>query len=80
MEVLHVIDLGNKGYQETYTLQQQLLMQRSSGKIPDTLVLVEHPSVYTIGRAGTRGHLLVPQQVLDQQGVCVYEIDREVGS
>ncbi|MBI3543112.1 MAG: lipoyl(octanoyl) transferase LipB [Deltaproteobacteria bacterium] len=49
---MQVLDLGTKSYGETWELQKQLLEKRAQGLIEDTLVLVEHPPVYTVGRAG----------------------------
>ncbi|MBI3557334.1 MAG: lipoyl(octanoyl) transferase LipB [Deltaproteobacteria bacterium] len=49
---MQVLDLGLKNYAETLELQKQLLEKRARGEIEDTLVLVEHPPVYTMGRSG----------------------------
>ena len=42
--------LGRIGWQEAYDLQEQLLEQRLNGQIPDTVLLLEHDPVFTIGR------------------------------
>ncbi len=42
--------LGRIGWQEAYDLQEQLLEQRLEGLIPDTVLLLEHEPVFTIGR------------------------------
>ncbi|MDB6073169.1 MAG: lipoate-protein ligase [Verrucomicrobiaceae bacterium] len=42
--------LGRIGWQEAYDLQEQLLEQRQEGLIPDTVLLLEHDPVFTIGR------------------------------
>ena len=52
MQNIDVLDLGSKSYEETLELQKQLVEKRAAGEIPDTLILVEHPPVYTVGRAG----------------------------
>lgn len=49
---MQVLDLGLKSYQETWELQKQLMEKRADGQIEDTLILVEHLPVYTVGRAG----------------------------
>ena len=49
---MQVLDLGRKSYQEAWELQKELVEKRAVGEIPDTLVLVEHDPVYTVGRAG----------------------------
>lgn len=50
---MEVLDFGTKTYQETWDLQKELIEKRAQGLVPDTLILVEHSPVYTVGRAGT---------------------------
>lgn len=71
-----VVDLGRCDYQEAYLLQKQLLCRRIGGKIPDTLILLQHPPVFTIGRKGTRKNILVSNEVLYREGILVYNTDR----
>jgi lipoyl(octanoyl) transferase len=47
---LQVQRLGLIDYQQAWDLQRQLHEQRVAGEIPDTLLLLEHPSVYTAGK------------------------------
>jgi lipoyl(octanoyl) transferase len=49
---MQVLDLGLKSYSETWELQKELVQKRADGLIEDTLILVEHYPVYTVGRAG----------------------------
>lgn len=49
---MQLLDLGRKSYSEVWALQKELVEKRASGEIPDTLILVEHDPVYTVGRAG----------------------------
>lgn len=49
---MKLLDLGIKDYQETLTLQYQLIEKRVTNEPEDTLVLVEHPHVITMGRKG----------------------------
>lgn len=60
---MDVLDLGRKSYQETWELQKQLVESRAQGLIPDTLVLVEHEPVYTVGRAGVTASADTPSAV-----------------
>lgn len=77
MQKLQILNLGNKDYSLTYKLQKELVLARAKGEICDTLILVEHPPVFTIGRNGTRKHhILVSNELLTEQGINVYEIDR----
>lgn len=71
-----VVSLGMCDYQEAYQLQKQLLCRRIGGKIPDTLVLLQHPPVFTIGRKGTRKNILAGNEVLYREGILVYNTDR----
>lgn len=46
---MRVLDLGVREYAEVWRLQKELVVQRQARVIPDTLILVEHPPVFTIG-------------------------------
>jgi lipoate-protein ligase B len=48
---MNVLDLGTRAYQEVWHLQKELVAQRHAEQIPDTLIIVEHPPVFTVGRA-----------------------------
>ncbi len=52
---VQVVDLGTRAYREVWDLQRELVEARVAGKIGDTLLLVEHPSVITLGRGAQRG-------------------------
>ena len=59
-----VEDLGTVGYAAAAELQRRLVGQRRAGEIPDTLLLLEHPHVFTLGRTARREHLLaLPPEV-----------------
>ncbi len=66
---LAVERLGLVGYEEAWALQNELHERRSRKEIGDTLLLLEHPHVYTIGRRGTHDDVLRPD-------VPVVETDR----
>ena len=68
--------LGRVGYAEARALQQELVAARRRGTIPDTLLLLEHPPVITLGRAGSAAHLLGSPADLSARGVEVVETDR----
>jgi len=46
-----LLDLGLRDYIEVWALQRKLVSMRAGGQIPDTLILVEHPHVFTVGKA-----------------------------
>lgn len=73
---LQILLMNQKPYQQVYHLQKELLLQRIQGEISDTLILVEHPPVITIGRGGTRDHLLVSEEELQEEGIGVIHVDR----
>ncbi len=68
--------LGLVDYLEAWTLQRQLVEARTAGRVPDTLLLLEHPPTYTIGATGNASHLLVSQEELGRLGIAVHCVDR----
>src|SRR5215475_5427563 len=73
---IQVLQAGRMDYLAAWERQRALAKQRSSGAIGDTLVLVEHPHTYTLGRATKDGHLLISHAVLERQGIALVESDR----
>ncbi len=71
-----VFSLGLIDYQKAWDLQKKLVGERFKKEINDTLLLVEHPPLFTIGRGGSRENILVPDEYLEKKGVSVYEVDR----
>lgn len=67
---------GVVGYEEGLCLQRERVAARKAGEIPDTLLLLEHPHVYTLGRNAKKENLLVPARQLPALGAQVFEIDR----
>ena len=65
-------DLGFKKYKSVLSLQKQLQKQRIAGNIKDTLILVEHEPVYTLGKNANRDHLLQGRD----KSVEVYNTER----
>jgi lipoyl(octanoyl) transferase len=58
-----IVDLGLRDYRETLRVQQHLVAARQAGTGPDTLVLVEHPEVITLGRSAKSGNVLSPGEI-----------------
>jgi lipoyl(octanoyl) transferase len=56
--MVDIQDLGLQDFESVWQLQKELLSQRAEDKIADRLILVEHPPVYTTGRAFRPEHLL----------------------
>src|SRR3954467_2049000 len=72
----YLLQLGEVPYLEAWELQRSLAGAVSQGAIPDTIVLLEHPPVVTLGRRTDDGELHVPQTA----EVEVVETDRGVKS
>jgi lipoyl(octanoyl) transferase len=70
--------LGVIGYQEALDLQKQLVEDRKQGRIPDQLLLLEHPPVITLGvkARNDRSHVLESEASLAAKGVGLFETGR----
>ena len=68
--------LGRVPYSEALSLQERLLEARKTGSIPDTLLLLEHPHVVTLGRRGGDSDLLAGAEWLTARGIEVQYTDR----
>lgn len=61
MKVQH---LGLIAYEEALSVMEQTLSDRIAGQVPDTLLICEHPSVYTVGRSrGAKQNVLMPGDI-----------------
>jgi len=69
---LNVIRLGRKAYEEVWDSQKRIVDERLLGIVPDTLILVEHDPVYTLGKNSNENHLLKSRDVQ----IPVYQIER----
>ncbi len=83
-------DLGNMRYKETWDYQESLLKEnadlkalfRKTGLAADAiptnnyLLFVEHPPVYTLGKSGNEGNLLINEETLSQRGIDYFHINR----
>jgi lipoate-protein ligase B len=73
---VEVRDLGRIDYAEAMRLQDCLVEARLRDDIPDTLLLLEHPPVITVGRRGSAQDILAPESSLLRLGVQVYPTTR----
>jgi len=71
-----IVWLGEVAYREALDLQLSCLDRRATRRIPDTLLLLTHPHVYTLGRAGDEANLLVSKESLASEGVPVERVGR----
>ena len=74
--MIHVLHLGRVSYGTANQLQRTLLNLRKAGQIADTLLLLEHPPVITLGRNAKLENVLASPEFLAQRGVELFEIDR----
>lgn len=72
-EVRH---LGLMPYAEAWELQKTLAAERAADRIPDTLLLLEHPHTYTFGRKGHAENLLFGEAERAARGIEVHWVDR----
>ena len=72
----HILDLGMVDYLSALDLQTNLRDCRIAGEIPDTLVLLEHPPVITLGRSGNMENVLVSESELSNRGIQLFHTNR----
>ena len=71
-----LVNLGYANYLEVLDLQRQLVKLRQGQRIPDTLLLVEHEPVITLGRRGSTSNILSSFEQLASQGINVHQVER----
>jgi lipoyl(octanoyl) transferase len=73
---VHLLQLGRVGYAEGLEIQRQVVAARKQGLVGDTLLLLEHPPVITLGRNASRANVLVSDEWLASRGVELHEVNR----
>lgn len=73
---LRMVWLGRRRYAPVLELQRQLVEQRRAGKNQDTLLLLEHEPVITLGRGAHAENVLAPAELLAAQGIERIAIER----
>jgi len=76
MSDLWTVSLGIVEYREAYALQERVRGARQAEAIPDTLLLLEHPPVYTRGRRSEPGELAMGEDWYRLQGIDIVDVDR----
>lgn len=74
--VLQLLQLGRIPYDEGLRIMREVVDARKAGRIADTLLLMEHPPVLTLGRNASRSNILATDAALAQRGVQIHEINR----
>jgi lipoic acid synthetase len=77
---LRIRDCGLADYGEVLQLQHELCEKRRGGQIPDTVLIVEHRPVITLGARQSANRLLVDREQLVEQGIDVVDIRRGGGA
>jgi lipoate-protein ligase B len=73
---LEIIDLGLIEYETAWKLQNEYAAEIAEGTRQPTLLLLEHPHVYTFGRKGHAENLLLGEEQLKQKGISIHWVDR----
>ena len=76
--LIEVRRLGTVKYADALELQKQLVEERKADRIPDQLLLLEHPSVITLGvrSRDDRSHVLATPEALERDGIELFETGR----
>lgn len=63
-------------YKKAWELQHHLWSKRVEERLPDLLLILEHPHVITLGRRGDRSFLLVSTEALKEKGIALFQVER----
>jgi lipoic acid synthetase len=78
--LLHIIDCGLADYQDVLQQQLQICKEKLQGKIPDTILITEHPPVITLGARQSANKLLADRKSLKEQGIDIVDVRRGGGA
>jgi lipoyl(octanoyl) transferase len=73
---INLLHLGRIPYAEAMSIQQQVIAARKQDLIGDTLLLLEHPPVLTLGRNAHRSNILASDEMLAHREVELHEVNR----
>ena len=76
LKVGWLVDLGQAKYLGVLDFQRKLVDLRQKNSVPDTLLLVEHESVITLGRRGSMDNILSNAEELESQGIHIRRVER----
>ena len=74
--MINTLYLGRVDYAEALRIQAELVALRTEQRIGNTLLLLEHPPVLTLGRNASRANILASDEMLASRGVTIHEINR----
>ena len=73
---INLLQLGRISYTEGLRIQAEVVAARKANLIGDTLLLLEHPPVLTLGRNATRANILATDEALARREVEIHDINR----
>ncbi len=73
---LNVLPLGKCAYDKALEIQYSILEKRQRNEIADTLILVEHPPVITLGRQAAEANITATPKYLEKQGISTHHTNR----
>ena len=73
---INVVNLGMMPYGQALDLQVRLVEKRQNQEIGNTLLLLEHPPVLTLGTRGQTDHIYLSDEALKSQGIDVFRVNR----
>ncbi len=76
MQVIRLFDNGPVPYAEAWERQKELVALRQQNRVPDTLLLLEHPPTVTFGRAADPANLLLAPHEYAARGIALIETNR----
>jgi len=76
VRTIFAVWLGRVAYRPAFELQQVVAQLRAEEKLPDTLLLLEHEHVYTLGRRAPEEEILLDKEALAERGISVERTDR----
>ncbi len=76
VQVICLLDNGPVPYAEAWERQKELVALRQQNRVPDTLLLLEHPSTVTFGRAADPANLLLTPHEYASRGIALIETNR----
>lgn len=73
---LHLLQLGRISYSEGLKVQAEIVAARQAGVLGDTLLLMEHNPVLTLGRNASRENIVATDEFLARKGIEIHEVNR----
>src|SRR3989304_3579050 len=76
MNSVWLVNFDTIPYTDALAMQHRIVEARKRGALNDTLLLLEHPPVFTLGRNAQDSNILTSREFLQQQGIEVYHVER----